>query len=158
MIKNQTTKNILSAVAVAGFGFVLLNLAFIIDFLFQSAILAFFRLFIIPDDSLNSIGWIPPTIHFTFVLLVGVVSWFVFRSKLRVLFKAIFMTVPTAVVLVTIGMSLYRWPIASYSVGVAATGIVLYWFHRTKQPWLYSYAVILVSFTLFFFTLSGGEI
>jgi len=36
MLKNPILKNILSAVAVAGFGFILLGLTFIFDALFQS--------------------------------------------------------------------------------------------------------------------------
>ena len=152
-------RNILPAIAVAGFGFILLNLAFIFDFLFQSAVLWFVRLFVrLSDDDLNIIGWIPPAMHLSFVIVIGLISWFVFRSKLRVLFKAIFMTVPTAVVLVTLGMFLYRWPLVSYSVGTLSSAAVLYCFYRTKQPWLYFYTVILISLTLFVFTLSGGEI
>lgn len=37
-VKNPIFKNVLSAVAVAGFGFILLNLTFIFDFLFQSLV------------------------------------------------------------------------------------------------------------------------
>jgi VIT1/CCC1 family predicted Fe2+/Mn2+ transporter len=68
------------------------------------------------------------------------------------------MTVPVAVVLVTVGIFLYRWQIVSYSVGSLLCIGTLYCFYRTKQPWLYYYTVVLVGLTLAIFTLLGGEI
>jgi hypothetical protein len=157
MIKNPYVKNILSALAVAGFGFVLLNLAFILDFLFQSLIIAIIKLFVHIEPAMDLV-WFPPVMHVAFVILISVISWFVFRSKLRVLYKAIFMTVPAAVVLVTIGMFLYRWPLVSYPLGVLSTIATLYYFYRSKQPWLYFYAVILVALALLAMNLTGQEI
>jgi len=68
------------------------------------------------------------------------------------------MTVPTAVVLVTIGILLYSLPVVPYIVGAILTVGVLFYFYRTKEPWLYYYSVILVAITLMIFTLMGGEI
>jgi len=67
-------------------------------------------------------------------------------------------TVPIAVVLVTIGMFLYRWPVVAYSVGSLFSVGILYYLYRTKQPWLYFYAVILVSLSLLTAGLFGIEI
>jgi len=157
LLKNRIIKNILSALAVAFFGFILLNLTFMFDWLFQSVIRALFRLFT-PVDVVIAYSWFPPMMHFLFVILIGVISWLVFRSKLRVLYKAIYMMVPLAVVFVTLGMFLYQWPIAAYSAGILFGIGVLYYFYRTKQPWLYYYTVILVGLTLAVFSLLGGEI
>jgi len=157
MFKNPIVKNILSAVAVAGFGFILLNLTFLFDFLFQSLVDAIVTLFT-PVNFNMAWYWFPSLKHALFVGVIGVISWFVFRSKLGVLYKAIFMTVPLAVVFATLGIFLYRWPIAAYSLGGLFAIGVLYYFYRTKQPWLYSYTVILVGVVLAIFTLSGGEI
>ena len=157
MFKNPIVKNILSAVAVAGFGFILLNLTFLFDFLFQSLVDAIVTLFT-PVNFNMAWNWFPPVKHALFVGVIGVISWFVFRSKLGVLYKAIFMTVPLAVVFATLGIFLYRWPIAAYSLGGLFAIGVLYYFYRTKQPWLYSYTVILVGFVLAILSLSGGEI
>jgi hypothetical protein len=44
-LKNPIVKNIVSAVAVAGFGFVLLNIASLFDFLFQRLIDGILKLF-----------------------------------------------------------------------------------------------------------------
>jgi len=93
-----------------------------------------------------------------FVGVIGVISWFVFRSKLGVLYKAIFMTVPLAVVFATLGIFLYRWPIAAYSLGGLFAIGVLYYFYRTKQPWLYYYTVILIGITMLLVGLLGVEI
>ena len=155
--KNPIVKNILSAVTVAVFGFVLLIITFLLDFLFQSLIDGIIAIFI-PFDMNIAWNWSPLIKHAMFLIIIGLVSWFIFRSKLGVLYKAIYMTVPLAVVLVTMGMFLYRWPIIIYLLGSLFVIAVLYYFHRSKQHWLYYYTVILVGFVLAIFTLSGGEI
>lgn len=157
MFKNPIVKNILSAVAVAVFGFILLNLTFIFDFLFQSAVIWCIKLFT-PVNPLMDWHWFPPMMHISFVILIGLISCFIFRSNLRVLYKAIFMTVPLAVVFVTIGIFLYRWPIAVYSLGALFFLGVLYYFYRTKQPWLYYYTLILISLLVLIAGFLGVEI
>jgi len=156
-IKNPIIKNILSATAVAGFGFILLNAAFLFDFLYQSAVRGVVRLFI-PLNPESDLFWFPPTMHVSFMIVIILITWLVFRSKLGVLYKAIFSTVPLAVVLVTMGMFLYRWPILSYSLGGLFCISVLYYLRRAKRHWLYMYTVILVGLVLAIFSLLGGEI
>jgi len=157
MLKNQIVKNILSAVAVAIFGFILLNLAFIFDFLVQSLVIGLIRLFT-PVNFETNFQWLPPAMHVLFLIIIGIISWLVFRSKLRVLYKAIYMTVPLAVVFVTIGMFLGQWPVFAYSLGGLFGIGVLYYFHRTKQPWLYYYTAILIGITMLLVGLLGVEI
>jgi hypothetical protein len=157
LLKNQVLKNILSALAVAFFGFILLNIAFLFDYLFQSVIMLLIRIFT-PADLYMEFTWFPPMMHVLFVVLIGLISWLVFRSKLRVLFKATYMTVPLAVVFVTIGMFLYPWPLVALLLGGLVAMGILYYFYLTKQPWLYHYTVILVALTLAIFSLLGGEI
>ncbi len=157
VFKNPTVKNILSALTVSGFGFILLNLAFLFDFLLHSLVNGFIKLFL-PVNPEMTFYWFLPMMHILFVVVIGLISWFVFRSKLSVLYKAIYMTVPSAVVLVTLGMFLYRWPVVAYSLGGLFGISVLYYFYRTKQPWLYYYSVILVGFVLAIFGLLGVEI
>jgi hypothetical protein len=156
-IKNPIVKNILSAIAVAGFGFILLNAAFLFDFLYQSAVGGIIRLFM-PLNPESDLFWFPPTMHVSFMIIIVLMSWSVFRSKLGVLNKATFSTVPLAAVLVTMGMFLHRWPILSYSLGGLFCTSVLYYLYRAKRHWLYMYAVILVGLVLAIFSLSGGEI
>ena len=157
LLKNPLVKNILSAVAVAIFGFILLNLTFLFDFIYQSAIRGLVGLFI-PLGPDTNLYWFPPLMHGSFVVVIGLISWFVFRSKLGVLYKAIYMTVPVAVVLATLGIFLYSWPIVLYSVGSLFCIGTLYYFYRTKQPWLYYYTVVLVGLIMGSYTLLGGEI
>lgn len=155
---NPRVKNILSALAVAVFGFILLNLTFMLDFLFQSAVVWFIKLFTSDNPEMDW-HWFPPLMHVAFVILIGFISWAIFRSKkLGTLYKAIYLPVPLAVILVSIGIFLYIWPIVPYFVSGLFTIGVLFYLYRTKQPWLYYYTVLLVALTLMIFTLLGGEI
>ncbi len=150
-------KNILLAIAVAVFGFILLNLTFIFDFLFQTLIDSFIKFFI-PIDINRTWQWYPPLKHFLFVIIIGLISWFVFKSKLKTLYKVIYLSVPLAVIFVSLGIFFYRTPLVSYLLGVLTTLGFLYYFYRTKKPWLYFYALILVSLVIATFSLMGGEI
>lgn len=156
-IKNPIIKNILSAIAIALLGFVLLNLIFILDFLFVTAVTKIINLFT-PTDLAMTYSWYPPVMQGLFIIIIGLVSWLVFRSKLGTCLKAAYLTIPTAVILATIGIFLYRWPVVSYSLGGLITIGALYYFYCTKKPWLYWYAVILVSITLLIMGITGTEI
>jgi len=157
MFKNPIVKNILSAVAVAGFGFILLGLTFIFDALLQSLTDGVIQLFTTADINM-AWGWYPSVKHAAFVVVIGLISLPIFQSKLSTLYKAIYMTVPLAVVFVTLGMFLYRWPVAVYSLGSLFSIGVLYYFYRTKRPWLYYYTLILVGLTMLLVGLLGIEI
>lgn len=157
MFKHPVVKIILSAVAVAVFGYLLLNVTFLVDFLFQGSVIWIIKLFTSTYPPMDW-NWFPPLMHGLFVVVIGLISWPIFRSKLAPIYKAIYLTVPTAVVLVTVGIFLYRWPVLSYSLGGLIGLGTLYFLYRTKQPWLYYYTVILVGLSLAIFSLLGGEI
>ena len=157
MFKNPNVKNFLSAVAVVVFGFILLNLAFMFDFLIQSLVIGLIRLFTSVNFETN-FRWLPPAMHGLFAVIIGIISWFVFRSKLGTLYKAVYMTIPLAVVFATLGMFFYRWPAIAYSIGSLFSFCVLYYFYRTKQPWLYYFTVILISLVMLLVGLLGVEI
>lgn len=150
---NAWTKNILQAMLVAAVGFVLLNITFLLYFLV-------FQLFDVfaPGNTGPMPAWIPVTRAVVFLAIIALISWFVFRSKLPVIFKATFVTVPTAVVLAFIGIIFFSWPLITYLTGAVLVASVLVYFYRTRQPWLYYYSVILVAVTMAIFTLTGGEI
>lgn len=162
MFRNPIAKNILSAIAVAVFGFILLNLAFLFDFLIQSLVVRLIELITTVDfktiDFQTNFQWLPPAMHGLFMVIIGIISWLVFRSNLGRLYKAIYMTVPLAAGFLTLGIFLYRWPIAAYSIGSMLGIGILYFFYRTKQPWLYSYAVILVGLAMLLVGLLSVEI
>ena len=155
MSASPWTRRVLQALAVAVFGFVLLNATFMLDWGFQSLLkVAFYR----DRDLVRVIWWLPPLQHVLFAVLIGFVSWGVLRSALATTYKAIFMTVPTAVVLVTVGMFTYRWPLYSYAAASLLTLGTLGVFSRTRQPWLYYYSVTLVVLTLAVMAMMGKEI
>ena len=155
--KNPAIKNILLALAVAFFGFILLNVAFLFDALFQSLIDGIVKLFTSVNANMD-LYWYPPLKHFLFVIIISIISWFVFRSKLKVIYKATFMTVPLAVVYATIAILFYPLQIISYLLGSIFGLLVLFYLYRTKQPWLYYYTLILVSLAMLMVGLLGVEI
>ncbi|MCX6808824.1 MAG: hypothetical protein NTW50_04125 [Candidatus Berkelbacteria bacterium] len=157
MMKSIWIRYVLSALAVAVFGFILLNLLFLLDFGFQSLIDALAQLFTSAAPN-TEISWFPPLKHFLFLLVIGLVSWPILRSKISQVYKAIFLVVPTALLLVTIGISFYRWPVVVYSLCTIATVGILYYFYTTKKSWLYYYSVILVALALLIAGLTGTEI
>ena len=157
MFEKPFARIFLPAAAVAGFGFLLLTITFLVDYLLQTSIDAIVRLFTAADMNMST-RWYPSAKHAAFVVVIGLTSWAVFRSKLGVLYKAMYMTVPLAVVFVSIGIFLFRWPVVPFAVGFLITIGVLFYFHRTRQPWLYYYTVILVALSLAVFTLLGGDI
>lgn len=157
LLKNPLAKNILSTLAITVFGFILLNITFLFDVVYQGILRLIIGRFILLNPELN-LRWLPPLMHGSFVIVILVISWFILRSKLKRLFKAIYLTVPTATVLVTLGMFLYHWPLISYVLNGLLCLCALYYLYRAKQSWLYYYAIILVGLVLFIFTLSGGEI
>ncbi|MBI5126915.1 hypothetical protein HZA76_00455 [Candidatus Roizmanbacteria bacterium] len=156
-LKNKVVKNILSAVFVAGSGFIILNLTFILDFLFQYTVITLIRLFTTVDFQGN-FKWFPPVLHLSFVLIIAILSRLVFKSKLKTIFKVIYFTVPLSVIYVTIGIFFYRLPIVAFLLSAYFFLGFLYFFKRTKQSWLYYYALILVSLILLTSSFFGGEI
>lgn len=153
MLQNIYVKNILLALAVAVFGFLLLNLTFILDALFVRLVGLF-----LPADFPMTHGWYPPLMHILFVIIIGIISWFIFKSKIKETYKAIYSTVPWAVIFVTIGIFLYRWPALVYGVGVLAFGVILACLYQAKKFWFYYFALILVALTLLIIGIMGVDI
>lgn len=155
--RNKFVKNILSAVAVVIFGFILLILTFLFDALFQSLIDGVIKLFTQTD--INMVWyWFPSIKHAMFVIIIGLISWFVFKSKLGTFYKAIYMTVPLAVVFATIGMFLYQWPVIVYLLGGLFFFCVLYYLYKTKKSWLYYYTLVLIGILMLLIVLLGIDI
>lgn len=152
MFQNPYVKNVLSALAIVFFGFILFNLTFLFDFSIQSVIRHIFR------ANTMTYQWFPPILHIIFMLIIALISWFVFKSNLKEIYKVIYLTVPAAVTFVTIGMFLYRWPILSYGISALIFGIIMVYFYRTKKTWLYYYTVIIVALVLLIMGLLGVDI
>lgn len=155
MLNNPWVKNMLSAVAVVIGGMILLNITFIFDWGFQS-LLKF--LFYRNADLMRTLSWLPAFQHVLFVITIGVLSWFIFHTRWPILIKAIYLPVPAAVVLVTVGILTYRWPWISWSAGALLTIATLDVFYRLKVSWLYYFAVTFVAINLLIMGVTGQDI
>jgi lipoprotein signal peptidase len=153
MINNKYIKNVLAAAVVAALGFLLLNLAFILDWAFQSLLL---RLF--PMDADTRIDWIPAARHILFLVLILLLTWPVLRSNLKPIFKAAYLTVPAAVTFAAVGMFFSQWPSAMYGISVLIYGGTVYFLYRRRMPWLYYYSVTLAAGALLTVGLLGIDI
>ncbi len=91
-------------------------------------------------------------------MILAVLSWFIFRSKLATLYKAIYTTVPVATVLAFIGIYFDRSPVLIYSLGALFSLGVLAYLFLTKKSWLYYFSVIFISIALLLVILLGVEI
>jgi len=146
-------------IAIAIFSFVLLNLTFVFDAVYQTLLRTIFIRFIFGSLEPDShVYWLPLMFHLSSVVVISLISWLIFKSKLKTFYKAVYTTAPTAVILVTLGMFLSNRPILSYALGGLLTAGIVYYLYRTKQSWLYSYSIILVAIILLIYALMGGDI
>lgn len=146
-------KNILSALAVSFFGFALWNTAFI-----AYALLVRLALLFAPVDFARMSSWFMSSTLVLFIAMLAGLSWFVFRLSLPDLFKAIYLTMPLVVVLVSIGILTYPNPILAYGLSAVLVADVIIYLRHTKRPWIYYYATLFTAITLLVFSLAGGEI
>lgn len=156
ILQNPIIKNILQGLAVIFFGFILLNLVFLLAALFRN----FFALLTKPFLPVNGNlpVWFSILWGALFLAFIFIVSWFIFRSDLGTLYKGIFMTVPIAVALFIVGIVFWQYPIISYILsGLIIIGILFY-FYRAKKPWIYYFAVIFVAVALLIMNLTGADI
>lgn len=156
-LKNKTVKTVLEVLAVPIFGFILLNLAFMFDALFQGVLRFIVNIFI-PMDQFMNIQWVPPMLHFSFLVIILFISWFIFRSKLSVLLKATYSVVPLATVFLTIGILFYPLQIVVLTLGGLFFLGVLYYLYKTKQPWLYYYALAFIGVLMLLVAITGVDI
>jgi hypothetical protein len=155
MLKNVWAQRVISALVVAVFGFILLNLTFLLYF----SVDQFMNLFINPQEmELEGWSWFMFIRHTLFLLIIAAISWPVLRSGLPVIVKCIWLVVPWAVTLATLGMLLASWFWAALLVGALLTAAVILYLYRSKKPWLYHYTIILVAVALTVFNLTGGEV
>lgn len=146
-------KRIFTLIAIPILGYILLNLTFIFDFLFQSMLDKFF-----PIDYNMTCAWFPMGKHILFMVIIALISWFILKSNLKELYKAIYSAVPTAVILVTVGMFLYHWPIIEYVVSMLILGIIIFYLYKTKKSWIFYYAVTWVALGLLVMSILGMDI
>jgi hypothetical protein len=157
LLKNKALMAALQLLAVPILGFVLLNIAFMLDFIFQSALRAIINLFV-PLSPDTAVGFIPYSLHFSFMIAILIISWFIFRSKLGTLLKAVYMVVPLATVFATIGILFYPLQIVVLTLGGLFFLGLLYYLYKTKQPWLYYYALAFIGVLMLLVAITGVDI
>lgn len=130
-------KNILSALVIVVGGFILFNLAFLLAAFVINATISV--LGIAQNEAPPIVGRV------LYLLLIFLISWFVFRSQLNDIIKAAFLTMPLMVILVMVGISLYqqsKWMIAG--IGAVIIYAVLFYIHKKKLSWLYYFSTFYV--------------
>jgi hypothetical protein len=116
-------------------GFLLFNIAFMLAALVINGVS---RLAGTQEPSYYGVG--------IYIIIILIISWFVFRSRFNDLTKATFLTMPLMVILITGGISLYqhsKWLIAG--IGALFISAVLFYLYKMKLSRLYYFAVIYVA-------------
>ncbi|MBC3887509.1 hypothetical protein GH810_04220 [Acetobacterium paludosum] len=150
-------KNLLSMLIIVVGGLTL----FLVAFLFAALVMRVWDMIIfslVNKDS-DNFGRILSINDIIYLIIILLVSWLVFKSKLNDLVKATFLTMPLMVVLMEVGILFNQqseWVVLLIgSVIVAAS---LYYLYKTKRPWLYYCAILFVTAVVLFISLSGMEI
>ena len=102
----------------------------------------------------------PPYIgRYITVILILIMSYIVFRSRLNDTIKATYLTMPLMVALVMIGLSLYgkpQWVI--YGTGALVIFAVTIYLYKKKLSWLYYFSTFYVAILGLYIMISGMEI
>jgi hypothetical protein len=127
------SKNLLQALFIVVIGFLLFNLAFILLALILNGISMVTQN---PVQN-NDLGYL------IFLIVLLVLSWVLFQTKLSILIKASFLTMPVMSVLVMIGILMFGQPSwLLYGVEGLIIGLILVFLRQMKQPWQYTFAVL----------------
>lgn len=153
MKHKSVLKNVLTFIAIPAAGYILLLLTFMLDALFQMAINRFF-----PLNYNMTVYWLPISKHILFAVIILILALLVFKSKLKDSYKAVFAAVPTAVILITEGIFLYRWPAVEYIICPLTYGIIIFYLYKTRKSWIYYYSVSWVALALLVMAITGVEI
>lgn len=151
---NRKLKTAFTVVVVPVVGFILLGLTFILDAGYQFLINRFF-----PHNYDMDVSWFPPIKHLTFFVIVLVVSYFIFKAKkLKDIYKAVYACVPTAVILVSVGIFLYEWQMLVYGLSALIYAAIILYLILKKKPWFYWYSVTWTAAVLLIMAVTGTEI
>lgn len=144
-------KNTLSALVIIVVGFILFNLAFLLAALVINATMSVLGM--TQNEAPHIVGW------GVYLLLIFLISWFVFRSRFNDTIKATFLTMPLMVILVTIGISLYqqsKWIVTG--IGALIICAVILYLHKKKLSWLYYFSVFYVAVLALYILFPGVDI
>lgn len=144
-------KNLLSMITIIIGGFILFNFAFLL-----TALVVRTTMFVIRTPE----NMPPPYIgRYITVILILIMSYIVFRSRLNDTIKATYLTMPLMVALVMIGLSLYGKPQGViYGAGALVIFAVTYYIYKKKLSWLYYFATFYVAILGLYIMISGMDI
>jgi hypothetical protein len=129
-------KNVLSMLAIAVIGFILFNVAFLLAAIVMGGVSSF----------IGTQGGPPYVGRIMYLVVILLISWFVFTSRLSDLAKATYLIMPLMVFLIMEGMLLNEQPqLIILAVGAVMVGAVLYYLHQKKRSWLYYFATFYVT-------------
>ena len=135
MVRKPWQKALLSMVTIVAGGFVLFNLSFLLAVLVTYAIKAVS----------GGVAEVEPYALGVYFVLLGILSWFIFRSKLNDLLKALYLTMPLMTVLVGVGIALNAQPKwIRLAAGAVAVFAVLAYLFKRKLSWMYVFAAVFV--------------
>ena len=135
-------------------GLVLLNLGFL-----MTGVIRFVLARLLISGGEEPARWVPIVIHISTAVIFLIASLLILRSeRLKDVYKAMFSVVPIAVLLVYTGMFLFEWPIAVYAVSIVIVAAILFYLYKTKRPWMYYYALFLISSALLYMQINGIDI
>jgi hypothetical protein len=149
-------KNALSMLTIVVIGFILFNVAFILAWLvstaYSMAIMPFAKQADGDFDMIHSL-W-----RYVYLILIILLSWFVFRSQFNDLVKATFLTLPLVVILAVVGVQFYTLPVLVYVISAMIIATILFYLYKTKHSWLYYFATLYVAVVMLVVMLSGMQI
>lgn len=131
-------KNALSILVIIFGGFILFNLAFLLAFLVINTTM---KIMGTPQNSApHFISWA------IYLMLILLISFLVFKSKMNTLFKATYLTMPLMIIQVLIGIRFYQQSnFFVAAVGALFIGLVVLFLYKKKMPWQYYFATLYVA-------------
>ncbi|MHB8963106.1 MAG: hypothetical protein ACYC5K_08130 [Saccharofermentanales bacterium] len=138
MKKDTLRSNAILIIKITLAGLVLMGLAYGLYVLFH---------FIIQRSVFAAAAIIIPTVYtrLVFALIMVLSYWFVSRSKMKDLIKAIAATVPTGSLILAAGIGLYQWPAAAWAAKLLVLALIVLYLYKSKKQWIYFYAVALAA-------------
>lgn len=148
-------KNILSVIVIVAGGFVLFNLAFLLAAVTMHA--CRIAVTLLGGYSVEDMN--PMSCRYVYVIIILLLSVFIFKSKFSTLIKATYLTMPLMVILILIGLLFYQQPQwLSIIVGAAIVLATIFFFYKKKLTWQYYIATLYTAMLALYIILSGIDI
>lgn len=148
-------KNVLSVIVIVAGGFLLFNLAFLL--LAVTVHTCRIAVTLLGGYSVEDMN--PMFCRYVYVMVILLISIFIFKSKLSTLIKATYLTTPLMVILILIGLLFYHQPQwLSIIVGAAIVLATIFFFYKKKLTWQYYIATIYTAALALYVLFSGIDI